>query len=123
MFSDQLEAAGELMETGASVLVSIEADGDGESLRLRVTAIQSLEKAARKLQNRLTVTVKGKTDWPELVENIKEPGTGRISLIVQLPRQKRQVTFELEGRFDVSPGRAALIKSLPGVLAVDEHGG
>ena len=118
MFSDLLESAGNLLDPGTAVLVSVEADGDDESLRLRATAVQSLEKAALRLQNNLTVVVNGETDWRSLAESLTVSGSGKINLVVRLPDQARQVTFNLKGKFDVSPGRASLIKSLPGVLAV-----
>jgi DNA polymerase-3 subunit alpha len=45
-FSDTLVAARDLLEPGTSVIARIEADVDGEDIKLRLQAVESLEKAA-----------------------------------------------------------------------------
>src|SRR5690606_15930946 len=46
VFSDTLAAARDLLEPGTPVLVTVEAERDGETLKLRAQMIEALDKAA-----------------------------------------------------------------------------
>ena len=45
-FSDTLNAAREMLEPGTSVIVSVEADVEGEEVKLRLQGVEALDKAA-----------------------------------------------------------------------------
>ncbi|MBI1384999.1 MAG: DNA polymerase III subunit alpha [Rhizobiales bacterium] len=120
VFSELLTSASDLLETGTPVLVHVHADGDDESLRLRVASVESLDVAANRIRKRLTLRLGAGTVWSALREGLASEGAGRVRLEIQLAERHREVVVELPGGYDVSPGRAERLRALPGVIAVVE---
>jgi DNA polymerase-3 subunit alpha len=94
-------------------------------VRVRVHNAESLDEAAARSQRGLRLFV-GSTDPIEQVAkrlnggNGKGEGTGEISIVVVLDDGRSEVEVKLPGRFAISPQMAGAIKSVPGVLAVQE---
>ena len=48
IFSDTLDLAGDKLEAGKNVLISVEGEAEGEAMKVRVQAVQSLDEVLGK---------------------------------------------------------------------------
>ncbi len=119
VFSDVLADAGDLLDVGKAVLIHVEAEREGEALKMRAQLVQSLDKAAGGVQRGLRLVLDGPAAWPELRQSLKK-GAGQVQITCRLPEAGQQVEIRLKGRYDVSPGEAGALMALPGVVAVQE---
>jgi len=123
LFSDVLEAAGDLLSPGNAVLVRVEAERDGDSVKLRANSVTSLDLVASRVMKGLTIVLDGAGPpaLGDLKSAISPNGKGAIRLRMNLPDVEREVEVQLKGRFDVSPARAGMLRVVPGVCEVLEH--
>ena len=110
IFSDTLAASRELLEPGTPVIVSVEAERDGESLKMRVQSIEALDKAAANVPRNLKIVL----DRRKLTQNsahLAEIGSrlkpasrgGEVRLVLPLFERGCEMEFVLPGRYEVSP--------------------
>ncbi len=126
LFSETLAQARDLLEPGTAVLLSVEGERDGESLKLRAQTVESLDKAAESVQRGVKVVLDGRklsgggSGGPlgELKSLLKPGGKGTVCLSLALTDTGRQLEIALPGRFDVSPTQKGAISTVPGVLEV-----
>ncbi len=124
IFSDTLNQAGDLLTPGTPVLLSVQAERDGETLKMRVQHVEALDRAAAGVQKGLRVMLdrrviqgpKGRLD--ELKKLLKPGGRGEVKLVVELDDRGRVLELALPGKFDVSPTQRGLISTVPGVIEV-----
>jgi len=124
IFSETLAAARPLLEPGTAVLLTVEGERDGEALKLRAQAVQSLDGAASSVQKGWKVVLdadrllkNGCRDLAQLGEKLKAGGKGEIALSFFVQGREVSITFP-QRRFDVSPALKGAIATLPGVLEV-----
>ncbi len=132
IFSETLAAGRDLLEGGTPVLLSVEAERDGDTVKLRVQLIEGLDKAAAQIESGLTLTVDadvfGRAAAPVArLKSQMKPGSdlrtskgGEVRLIVPLPEYGRELEIILPGKFDVSPSQAGILSTVPGISAVAE---
>ena len=130
IFSDTLNAAGDLLTPGTAVIISVEGDRDGETLKMRVNGLEALDKAAAAVQRGMTLVLdrrmiqqnKAKLDELRalLVPGLPGKGGGEVRFRIELDDRDRQLEMALPGRFDVSPDQQGLLSTVPGVLDVIE---
>ncbi|KAB2848151.1 MAG: DNA polymerase III subunit alpha [Hyphomicrobiaceae bacterium] len=122
IFSEVLARRGELLVEGTPVLLSFESDRDGESVKVRVTEVESLTAVANRLQKGLRIVVDARVAVKDFRAIMNAKGRGEVRLVTRLPLQgtTREIEIRLPGRFDVSPERAGALMTLPGVLDVIE---
>jgi DNA polymerase-3 subunit alpha len=124
IFSETLAASRSLLEPGTAVLISVEGERDGETLKLRAQAIESLDQAAQGVQRGLKVVLDrralqgSKSGLAALKTRLKPGGKGIISISVELDDRGREVEIAMPGRFDISPAQKGAIATVPGVLEV-----
>jgi DNA polymerase-3 subunit alpha len=129
IFSDTLAAAGDLLTPGTAVVVSVEAERDGETIKMRVQGIESLDRAAASVQRGWLILLDGRElrRNPKLLDDLKArlvPGGangikgGEIVLDVQLYERDRALSIALKGKWDVTPNRKGHVVTLPGVIEV-----
>src|SRR5262245_20937276 len=124
IFAETLAACRQLMEPGTAVLLTVEGERDGEALKLRAQAIQSLDAAASSIQRGWKVVLdaqalsqNGSRELAALGERLKGGGKGEIALTFFVRGREVSITFP-QRRFDVSPAQKGAIACLPGVLEV-----
>ena len=61
IFSDTLAASRELLEPGTPVIVSVEAERDGETMKMRVQSLEALDKAAASVPRNLKLVLDRKS--------------------------------------------------------------
>jgi len=124
IFSETLAASRSLLEPGTPVLITVEGERDGETLKLRAQSIESLDQAAQGVQRGLRVVLDrralqgGKNGLAALKARLKPGGKGVISISVELDDKGREVEIAMPGRFDISPAQKGAIATVPGVLEV-----
>jgi DNA polymerase III subunit alpha len=123
IFSDTLARSRELLEPGTPVLLSVEAERDGETVKMRVQSIESLEAAAASVQRGLKVVldrrvVQDSGGLAELQRQLKAGGKGQVQIV--LPLDGREIEFELPGRYEVGPMQKGALSTVRGVLEVLE---
>jgi DNA polymerase-3 subunit alpha len=131
IFSDTLARCGELLEPGTPVLIAVEAERDGDTVKMRVQNLQSLDAAAATVQRGLKVVLdaramQGKNGGiAEISEMLKPGGKGIIRIAVDVIGATgvsggRQVEIELPGRYDVGSYSRGQLSTMPGVAEVIE---
>jgi DNA polymerase III subunit alpha len=132
IFSEALAASRDLLEGGTPVLLSVEAERDGDTVKLRVQSVEDLNKAAARIESGLMLTVNAEAicqksaSLARLKSQLK-PGSdvrngkgGEVRLVLRLPEHGRELEFILPGSFDVSPSQAGVLSTVPGIAAVTE---
>jgi DNA polymerase III subunit alpha len=123
IFSEVLAHARALLEPGTAVLITLEGEREGDGLKLRAQAIQSLDEAANTMQRGLKVVLDRRAieadngRLAELKARLK-PGKGLVCLSMALTDRGREVEFAMPGRFDTSPAQKGALATLLGVLEV-----
>ena len=130
IFSDTLAKARDLLEPGTAVLLSVEAERDGETLKLRVQSVDALDAAAQAIPRGLKIVLdrraiqSGKSSLANVKTMLKPaaPGTRGCDVEFRLPLEDRgrEMILTLPGRYDVSPSDAGVLSTLPGVTEVME---
>jgi DNA polymerase III subunit alpha len=118
VFSDTLALAGEVLEPGKAVLVSVEAELEGEAVKTRVRSIQDLDAALGRSRSCLCIVADTRLAPATLMKHIGRGGDVMLKLRMRLVDPLREVELTLGQNFDISPRQAGALKALPGVLEV-----
>jgi DNA polymerase III subunit alpha len=119
LFNETLNQYRDLLEKGASVLVTVQASVDGEDVRVRINAVEPLDEAAARIQKGLRIFLRDEKPLPSIEARLKGKGDGEVSLILMLEQNRSEVEIKLPGRFPVSAQIAGAIKAIPGIVAVE----
>ena len=138
IFSETLARSRELLTAGTAVLLSVEAERDGETLKLRVQNIEPLEAAAANVQRALRIVLDRRSVQAKQGQAMAElralldkapPVNGKggeihLSMEVEsVPGSRgtpREIEFTLPGRYDIGPRQQGELMTVPGVLEVVE---
>ena len=131
IFSDTLVRCGHLLEAGTAVLLAVEAERDGETVKMRVQGMEKLDVAAAQVQRGLRVVLdahafanaNGRIE--EIKALLKTAGKGELRLAMEvagIPNVpgSREIEFALPGRYELGPHQRGQIATIPGVLEVVE---
>ncbi|MEM7397381.1 MAG: DNA polymerase III subunit alpha [Pseudomonadota bacterium] len=117
IFSEALIAGRPLLEAGSVVLLDVEAETDGETVRVRVQGLSSLDNTAQERASGMKVTVDDPQALAELAAQIgTEGGAGRFRLHLLL--DGKEVAFEVPQGIDSTPRQRSALKLLDGVREV-----
>ena len=127
VFSDTLEAAREHLETGARVILTAEATMEAEQLKLLARAIQPADAAVADAGPAgLRIFLEEEGDLPavaEILDRARSEKTGALGEIVFCllhPELPGEVEVRLERKFPVTPQVKGALKSLGGVMTVED---
>ncbi|MBL8566290.1 MAG: DNA polymerase III subunit alpha [Hyphomicrobiaceae bacterium] len=132
IFSDTLAACRDLLEPGTPVVVSVEAEVDGETLKMRVQSVEALDAVAAGVQRSLKLVldadaVARRRGWSNEFAGMLKPRTepssrkgGEIRLVLPIAERGREIEIVVPGSYDVSPQQAGRLSTLPGVIEVVE---
>ena len=107
------------MAPGADLLVTLQANVEGEDVRARIVQVESLTEAAAKVQKGLRVFVRDEAPLASIAERLRGRGEGEVSLVVMLGPKEGEVEVKLPGRYAVTGAIAGAIKAVAGVVAVE----
>jgi DNA polymerase-3 subunit alpha len=126
IFSDTLAAGRALLEPGTAVLLNVTAEREGETVKIRVESMETLDKAAAGVQRGIKVTIdettlkRAKGRIEDIGKALKPGGKGEVQVVLKLAELARATTISLGRRFDVSPAVKGEIATLPGVMEIVE---
>jgi DNA polymerase-3 subunit alpha len=138
VFSDTLARSRDLLTAGTAVLLSVEAERDGETLKMRVQNIEPLEAAAASVQQSLKIVLDRRAiqssngaamaELRALLDKAPpvngKGGEIRLTMMVDsVPGRRstpREIEFALPGRYDIGPRQQGVLMTVPGVIDVQE---
>ncbi len=124
VFSDTLEAAGELLSPGQNVVLAVEAEVQGDNLKLLARKVQAIDSAIAGVASAGLRVFVNEEDAFSMVAGILErggPGSrGPVNLVLTHPDLPGEVEIMLKGDYAVSPQIKGAIRSTPGVVTVEE---
>ncbi len=118
LFEEALNQFRDLLVKGASLLVGLQAQMEGEDVRARIVSVEALDVAAQRVQKGLQIFVRTPEALPSLQKMLGERGEGEISIVAMTP-DRAEAEIKLPGRYRISPQIAGAIKAIPGVVAVE----
>ena len=121
VFAEVLAASRGLLDSGAPVLVTVDARRDGDNVRLTAQSIEALDEAAAAAAPRLTVYVCADEALERLKGVIGKAGAGRGEVnLVLAAKPGSEVEIVLPGGYAIPPETRGRILALPGVAEVRE---
>jgi DNA polymerase III subunit alpha len=120
LFQEGLNQFRDLLEKGADVLVTLQANVEGEDVRARIVNVERLNEAAAKVHKGLRIFVRDEAPLDSIEARLRAPGDGEVSLVVILGPKEGEVEIRLPGRYVVNPAIAGSLKAAPGVVAVEQ---
>ncbi len=124
VFSEVLAVARELLDGGQPILVTADARTEGDTVRLGAVQVEALDKVAASAAAGMRVFL-GDTSAIDSLRRLIEKeasgrgGRGRINLVLGVDA-KREVEVALHGYYRVTPQVRAAVKSLVGVVEVQD---
>jgi DNA polymerase-3 subunit alpha len=119
VFSEVLAASRPLLEPGTAVLLDVEAEPDGENVKVRVQRLISLEQAAEAHHAGMKIYVEDARALAPLAEHVGPGGgQGQFRLVLRLDDLSREVEFVLPQGIDATPRQRSALKLVAGVAAV-----
>ena len=104
MFSEALAASRSLLEPGTAVLIDVEAEPDGESVKVRVQRIVSLDRAAEARHDGMKIYVEDIRALKPLAEQVGPGGgQGQFRLVLRLDDLSSEVEFVLPQGIELDP--------------------
>ena len=119
VFQEGLNQYRDLLEKGSDVLVTLQANVEGEDVRARIVGVERLNDAAAKVHKGLRIFVRDESPLASIESRLKAQGDGEVSLVVMLGPKEGEVEIRLPGRYTVNPAVAGALKAAPGVVAVE----
>ena len=119
LFQEALNQYRDLLEKGSVVLVTLQANLEGEDVRARIIAVDALETAASRVQKGLRIFVRDEGPLASISQRLATRGEGEVSIVVMLEQDQSEVEIRLPGRYQVSAQIAGALKSIPGIVAVE----
>jgi len=124
IFSDVLEKADSLLTVGQNIVLAVEATNEGDQLKLLARNIVPVDSAiAGAAAKGLKVYVNQPEAVPimaRILENDVKGMRGPINLILSAPDLPGDVEITLPGKFPVNPQMKSALKSVEGVVEVEE---
>jgi DNA polymerase-3 subunit alpha len=118
VFSEALSQAGDLLEPGQAVVMSVEIDRQDDDLRLRAQSVRPIEEVAANTAAGLKIFLDQPEPLSAVRSRLSEKGRGAVSLV--LMTEGREVEMELKERFHITPAIRGAIRSIPGVVEVQD---
>ena len=119
VFADTLVQFRDLLEPGNALIVRVEADVDGEDVRLRLQSAEPLEKAAENIATGIKIFVERTNALESIATRLTNGGKAPVSLVLRVEKA-REVEISLGNKFTVTPQIKAAVKAIPGVIHVED---
>ncbi|MGB6968286.1 MAG: OB-fold nucleic acid binding domain-containing protein, partial [Methyloceanibacter sp.] len=119
LFSEILVASRALLQPGTAVLIDVEAEADGENVKVRVQRMMSLERAAEGRHTGIKIYLEETRSLDSVAEQIgAKGGQGELRLVLRLDDTAREVEFVLPQGIDATPKQRSALKLVEGVAEV-----
>jgi DNA polymerase-3 subunit alpha len=119
VFSEALAASRALLEPCTAVLLEVEAEADGESVKVRVQKLASLDNAAEACHTGMKIYLDSTRALAPLAEKVgSRGGEGQFRLVLRIDEINREVEFVLPQGIDATPKQRSALKLVEGVAAI-----
>ncbi len=119
IFSELLAASRALLEPGTAVLLDVEAEADGEAVKVRVQRLVSLDKAAEARHAGMKIYLDDTRALAPLAEQVGGGGgQGQFRLVLRLDDLSREIEFVLPQGIDATPKQRSALKLVDGVSSI-----
>ncbi len=118
-FSDTLVAARDLLEPGKPLVLRVEAEVEGEEVKLRIQAVEPLESVAAGMTTGLRIFVRDSKPAASIAKRLTNGGKAPVRLVL-ITEDRREVEFSLGNKFTVTPQLKAAVKAIEGVEHVED---
>jgi DNA polymerase-3 subunit alpha len=119
IFSELLAASRPLLEPGTPVLLEVEAEADGETVKVRVQRLVSLDRAAEARHAGMKIYVEDTRALAPLAEQVGSGGgQGQFRLVLRLDDVSSEVEFVLPQGIDATPKQRSALKLVEGVASI-----
>jgi len=118
IFSDMLNAARDLLHSGAPLLIRVEAKREDDVVKVNAQGIESLDKAAGNANKSARITFTDEICLATLKDYLSKPGRGQVFLYPLLTDCERKPELSIGNKFDLSTRTIEDIRHLPGVVEV-----
>jgi DNA polymerase III subunit alpha len=118
LFQEGLNQYRDLLEKGACLLLQLQANVEGEDVRVRIITAEPLDQAAARIQKGLRIFLRDPAPLPSIQERLKGRGEGDVSLVL-MRGVGDEVEVKLPGKFPVNAAIAGALKAIPGIVAVE----
>jgi DNA polymerase-3 subunit alpha len=119
VFSEVLARSRDLMEPGSSIVIGVEVDRAGEEVKLRAQSIRTVDEVVKDAGEGLKIFVEKEDALRPIEARLSERGKGLVSLVLMIDGS-REVELRLKGRYRVTPQLRGAVKSIPGVVEVQD---
>jgi len=119
IFQEGLSQYRDLLEKGRDVLVSLQANVEGEDVRARIVHVELLSEAAARIHRGLRIFVRDEAPLASIEERLRAKGDGDVSIVVMLGAKEGEVEIRLPGKYAVSAAIAGALKAVSGIVAVE----
>ena len=119
VFSDTLNQLRDLLEPGKAVIARVEADLDGEEIKLRLQGLEMLDKAAASVVQGIQIFVRDAAPLESIAKRL-QPGGKAPARLTLLLGGGREVEMSLGSRFAITPQVKGAIKAIHGVVDVQD---
>jgi DNA polymerase-3 subunit alpha len=116
-FSDTLSAARDLLDPGKSVIIRVEADLEGEDVKLRLQGVEALDKAAANAVQGLQIFVRDAIPVDSIAKRLQAGGKAPV-IVTLITEQGREIDISLGSRYVVNPQIRGALKAANGVVDV-----
>ena len=119
VFSELLAASRALLEPGTAVLLDVEAEADGETVKVRVQSIVSLDKAAEARHAGMKIYLDDTRALAPLAEQVGGGGgQGQFRLVLRLDDVSARWSSCCRKGIDATPKQRSALKLVEGVAAI-----
>ncbi len=118
-FADTLNAARDLLEPGKSVLIRVEADLDGEEVKLRLQGVEALDAAAKAVVQGVQIFVRDAVAVDSIAKRLHKGGRAPV-LVTLINDSGREIDISLGQNFVITPQIRGALKATNGVVDVVE---
>ncbi|HEX3216794.1 MAG TPA: DNA polymerase III subunit alpha [Aestuariivirgaceae bacterium] len=118
-FADTLATCRDLLELGKALIIKVEADVDGEDVKLRLQGVEPLDEVSAGLSAGLTIYLAGPSALDSVAARLSNRGRSPVHLVLPL-ENGREARIGLGNKFTVTPALKGAIKAIPGVEAVED---
>ncbi|MGE3527942.1 MAG: DNA polymerase III subunit alpha, partial [Methyloceanibacter sp.] len=119
VFSEALTASRPLLEPGNPVLLDVEAEADGETVKVRVQRLTSLDRAAEARRDGMKIYVEDARALKPLAEQVGPAGgEGQFRLVLRLDDLSSEVEFVMPQGINSTPKQRSALKLVEGVAAI-----
>ncbi|VAW13857.1 DNA polymerase III alpha subunit [hydrothermal vent metagenome] len=120
VFADVLAEAADLLNVGKAVILGVEADIDGERVRLRVQSVEAIGEGGKPCEiAALKIFIEDAEPLNALGHRLQTEGRGEVSVVVMDKDTGREVELRLAKTYKLGPQIERAIKAVPGVVALE----